>query len=388
MDPENQQPGGTIASTGGEESHLEPVQPRENERNPPEPPEYDRGGSWIFWGPEGLRAGWSTFLFIVIMAAILIGVGSALGAAHLIDRKAGFTPENMFFNELDMLVALLGAAWAMTRIEHRDLLDYNLRGARRPRHFLSGLLIGFAALSLLVGSMRAGGWLRFGTLALSGSAILGYAAFWGVVFLMVGCVEEGTFRCYLQYTFTRGINFWWALGLNAALCADLAIRAKGNGVWGDYAIALLGLLPCYLLHQRRAERSSFWQAAWVTSTLFGFVHTGNGGENWVGIFSAAAIGFVFCVSLRVTGSAWWAIGAHAGWDWAETYFYGTPDSGVVAKGHLLSTTPMGNPLWSGGSDGPEGSLLILGVLVLLLLWLVAVYGRSSAIETAGIGSRE
>ena len=121
----------------------------------------------------------------------------------------------------------------------------------------------------------------------------------------------------------------------------------------------------------------------MTSTLFGFIHTGNNGENWIGIFGAAAIGFVFVVSIRVTGSAWWAIGCHAAWDWAETYFYGAADSGMVATGHYLSVTPAGNPLWSGGTDGPEGSALILGILVLLLVALVGIYGwrKPAAIST-------
>ena len=81
------------------------------------------------------------------------------------------------------------------------------------------------------------------------------------------------------------------------------------------------------------------------------------------------------MSVRVTGSAWWAIGCHAAWDWAETYFYGTPDSGFVAQRHFLTTTPTGNTLWSGGTDGPEGSLLVAPVILLLLGILLAVYGR-------------
>ena len=375
MEPDNPQP--LELPTAADRSpapEMSATPDRNAELLPPDPPQ-PHPIHRVFIGPDGLRAGWSVMVFLAIMAAVMIGVGFVLGATHLVDRKAGFTAQNMFFNELDMFLGLLVAAWAMARIEGRNMLDYNLRGPRRPQHFFAGLVIGFAALSLLVGSLRAGGWLHFGTVALSGGAIVEYAAIWGAVFLMVGCVEEGTFRCYLQYTLTRGINFWWALGINAVLCADLAVRAKGNGVWGDYAVALLGLVPCYLLYRKGAEHSSFWQAAWVTSTLFGFVHTGNGGESWVGIFSAAGIGFVFCVSIRVTGSAWWAIGAHAGWDWAETYFYGTADSGLVAKGHFLSTTPAGNALWSGGATGPEGSLLILGILVLLIVWLVLVYGR-------------
>ena len=92
-----------------------------------------------------------------------------------------------------------------------------------------------------------------------------------------------------------------------------------------------------MLHIHKTPQCGFWQAAWVTSTLFGFIHVNNNGENWIGIFAAALIGFVFCVSVWVTGSAWWAIGCHAAWDWAETFFYGTADSGRVGTGHFLTT---------------------------------------------------
>jgi cytochrome c biogenesis factor len=49
---------------------------------------------------------------------------------------------------------------------------------------------------------------------------------------------------------------------------------------------------------------------------------------------------------------------------------------MVAPGHYLTTTPAGNALWSGGADGPEGSLLVLGVILLLLSALLAIYGRN------------
>jgi hypothetical protein len=248
-------------------------------------------------------------------------------------------------------------------------------------HFIQGLAAGFVALSALIGGLALGGWLHIGPIALAGTQIFSFAVLWAGAFLLVGFVEEGTFRCYLQFTLTRGINFWWALGTNAIVCGFLVLMVKRNGTWGVYIATLLGLLPCLLLHLRKAPGAAFWQAAWVTSTLFGFIHTGNGGENPVGVFAAAAIGFVFCVSVRLTGSAWWAIGCHAAWDWAETYFYGTADSGLQAQGHYLTTIPVGNPLWSGGADGPEGSLLVLGIVLLLLVALLVVYGhRSSSVS--------
>ena len=340
--------------------------------------EQESGLKRIFLGSTGLRTGWSILIWIVLSFLLLAAFSFVFAQIGLLQSKAGFTPSNMFFNELASVLGVLTSSTVMAFIERRRILDYNLAGPNRPRYFFSGLAVGFAALSALIGLLAGGGWLHFGGMALSGFAVIRYGIIWGGVFLLVACFEEGSFRCYLQSTLTRSINFWWALGTIALICGVLAIRAKGNGVWGDYALALLGLIPCLVLHQRRSASSGFWQAAWVTSTFFGFVHTSNGGENWIGIFAAGAIGFVFCVSIWLTGSAWWALGAHAGWDWGETFFYGTPDSGLVARGHYLTTSLTGNPLWSGGTDGPEGSLLVLAVILLMLVWLLVIYRTRKA----------
>ena len=334
-----------------------------------------RGLKWAFIGPQGLRAGWSILIVVsllAILSQVLVFIAHKL---HLVTRGAPFAPRQVFWSELLELLLLISCVAIVAAIERRSILDYNLRGPNRIAHFFSGVVVGFAALSALVGAMAWGGWLHFGPVALHGSHVFKYAAIWGGVFLLVGCFEEGSMRCYLQFTLTRGINFWWAAGLIALMCGDLVFRVKGNGAWGIYVIALLGLCPCLWLHWSKSSQSGFWQAAWVSSTLFGFGHTSNNGENWIGIFAAAFIGFVFCVSVWVTGSAWWAIGCHAAWDWAETYFYGTADSGMVAPGHLLTTSTGGNPLWSGGADGPEGSLLIIPVALLILAWLLVIYRR-------------
>lgn len=338
-----------------------------------------RGLKWIFIGPDGLRAGWSALIFVALLLGFMSGLGFLFVRLHLVSR-GGFTPKNAIFSQLFQLIALIAAAGIVALIERRSVFDYNLRDSRRGVHFLSGFVIGFLALSTLVGGLAAGHWLTFGSSTLGGSEIVKYALIWGAVFLMVGCFEEGTMRCYLQYTFTRGLNFWWAAGVIGCICGLLLWRTKGEASWGVYVIAAVGLVPCLLLHLRGVSSSGFWQAAWLTSVLFGAAHTGNNGENWIGIFAAALIGFVFCVSIWVTGSAWWAIGCHAAWDWAETYFYGTADSGFVAPGHLFSTKPAGNALWSGGADGPEGSLLVIPVVLLLLAWLLIFYRRARPVE--------
>ena len=292
------------------------------------------GLRWIFIGGSGLRIGWTVLIFVIMYRLLARCLGTIAVAFYPAIASRALSPRIAMIGELISLLAILGAGGLLARIENRKILDYNLSGVRRPLNFMSGLAAGFSALSALVSTLALGGWLHFGPVALSGMQAMRYAALWAVFFVFVGLFEEGVFRCYLQFTFTRGISFWWALGIIGAICLDLLLRSRGylgivtfiglsplssingNGVTGVYYFALIGLLPCLLLHLKKAAGQGFWHAAWVTSTLFGFVHTGNNGENWIGIFAAAAIGFVFCVSFRVTGSSWWAIGWLASWDWA------------------------------------------------------------------------
>ena len=352
-----------------------------------------RGVDWIVNGNQGMRAAWSVAVFVAVYRLFNAILGTMVVGFYPAVANYDFSPVTALISELAPLLAMLGAAAMVGMFEQRRIWEYNLMGPRRAINFLSGLAAGFLALSALVVALAWGGWLHFGAVALAGTDVVRFGALWGCTFLLVGCFEEGVFRCFLQFTLTRSINFWWALGIVGVACLDLFLRSRGemgvvaflwmrpfpavtgSGAWGVYAVALLGLGPCLWLELKKIEGAGFWQAAWVTSTVFGFIHTSNNGENWIGIFAAAGIGFVFCVSIWVTGSAWWAIGCHAAWDWAETYFYGTADSGFAAKGHLLTASPAGNALWSGGADGPEGSLLVLGIILLLLAALLAIYGR-------------
>jgi membrane protease YdiL (CAAX protease family) len=311
------------------------------------------------------------FFFSTICGTILSVLVYDIG--HL--TVAARSPLNTILGEGQWIAALLLAVFIISRLERRRVSDYNLAGPRRLALFLSGLAAGFIAISVLVATLSRGGWMQVGPTALAAPQIVKYALLWAIGFGLVGLFEEGAFRCYLLYTFTRGVNFWWALAAVAPLCLYLLLTSNGHGAWGIYIAALAGVLPCLRLHLRKTPGSAFWQAAWVTSVGFGFIHTFNNGENWIGVLAACAIGLVFCVSVRLTGSAWWAIGCHASWDWAESYFYGTADSGFAARGHLFTSAPVGLPLFSGGTDGPEGSVLVFPVMLLLLAFLIAFYGQ-------------
>lgn len=351
----------------------------------PNEPAETRFLKWIIFGENGIRVGWSVALFLVLSVLFMavFGIIVTLIVHRILHTKTGaFTPATAILQESIQFLGLLGAGVICSLLERRRILDYNLDGRSRIRHFFIGLAGGFIFLSALVGALCAGGWLHIGAASLSGPAILGFGGLWGVAFLLTGLSEEGMTRCYMLFTLSRGINYWWALGTVSCFSLFAYLNQHGSGAAGVYLMAILGVAPCLLLHLKNSPSAGFWEAAWLTSTFFGYIHTFNSGETSIGIFSAASIGFAFCVSVRLTGSAWWAIGFHASWDWAQTFFYGTADSGIQPVGHYFTLTPAGSVLWSGGSDGPEGSLLILPTVLLVILALIFFYGSKARVESS------
>jgi CAAX protease family protein len=279
----------------------------------------------IFLGPQGLRPGWRIFLYLG-MGVILFLLLSSF--QHLIpSRGAGSLWQEMFI-QFVLVVSSLAPGVGMAKIEKRRFGDYGLAlGPARGKLFWTGLLWGILALSALMLLMRLLGVFSYGNLALHGSRIVKFAVFWGVFFFLVGIFEEFTFRGYTQFTLSQAIGFW--------------------------------------------------PAAYVFSFIFGALHLiGNVGETWLGSLCAALIGLFFCFTLRRTGTLWFAVGMHASWDWGESYLYSVPDSGGTVPGHLLNSSFHGSRWLTGGSVGPEGSVLVF--VVIAAAWLVfdRIYSHS------------
>jgi membrane protease YdiL (CAAX protease family) len=296
-----------------------------------------QGQRGIFLGPHGLRAGWGCLLFLALLFLVLSGATMALRhLLHMPTRQpAGpVAPSFLIVGELVTAVAVLVVSLGMSRLESRPLWGFGLRDRVALPRFAGGLVCGFAAISALVGLLWGLHLLVLQGPVLHGGAALRYGLVWGLGFLTVALTEELLLRGYLLFTLTRGIGFWWS--------------------------------------------------ALLLSVAFGAIHGNNGGETPVGLFAAGAVGLLFCLSIWYTGSLWWAIGFHAAWDWGESFFWGTSDSGLVVRGHLMNEQPVGGRLVSGGSTGPEGSLYIFAVLLLtsLGIWL---YWRSKGPPALGRG---
>jgi len=277
----------------------------------------------LFLDPEGLRPGWGvafyllTFYLLQKVAMDLVSLRD-FGASGL---------WSMMLGELGSLVAALIPAVVLARVEGRPWEIYGLPGKRAfGRLFWKGALWGFAGITLLMFALYGLHAFAFGHVILHGVRLVRFAAFWAAMFLLVGLFEEFCFRGYLQFTLARGIGFW--------------------------------------------------PASFILSCGFGLIHLRNGGEQWRGLLAATLIGFFFCLTLRRTGNLWFAVGFHAAWDWGETFFYSVPDSGLVAPGHLLSSSHRGSDWLSGGSVGPEGSVLCLVVIAVLWIGFNRMYPRA------------
>lgn len=286
-----------------------------------------RGLRWVFTGSNGIRAGWGIVLFAAILVSVVLAISKLLH--HLLGptpHKTSLLTLNLIsYVELAEFLGLLAALAVLARIERRSLLSFGLQGTARLARFTGGLVCGFGAISAVVFSLVSMHAMTLDAPSPADPQAWVHALGWAAAFLMVGLCEESALRGYLQFTFSRGIGFWWG--------------------------------------------------ALLLSLAFGALHGTNVGETPVGLFSAAAVGLVFCLSLWYTGSLFWAIGFHAAWDWGQSYFYGTFDSGMVVNGRLFTAHPLGNALISGGTTGPEGSLLVFPLIAVMVLVMWLWWGR-------------
>ncbi len=306
----------------------------------------DRGRSLlqrIFLNEDEMRAGWRFLVYVVLTVLMIMVLSFAAMALHLpLPVRHDMHAMALLVGELVQAGGAFGAALLMGKFEHRTIGTYGLPARRAFRgNFWQGIGWGLGMITALMLLIAAFGGFSFGGIDLSGGTALRYAVIWGAVFLLTGFFEEFAFRGYTLFTLTSGVGFW--------------------------------------------------PAAVLMSAGFGAVHLTNPGEGIVGALSVFMIGMFFCLTLRRTGSLWFAVGLHAAWDWGETFFYSVPDSGIVAPGHLLKSSLHG-PAWlSGGTVGPEGSVFAFVVMTAaFVIFALAYKGRparpESAVETASAGN--
>jgi membrane protease YdiL (CAAX protease family) len=285
--------------------------------------------TFIFRNECGLRAGWRALIFLLIVygipALLILSVMKLAGPQPKFTPPSTLKPAPQLLQGVLVFLWVLLGSWIMSRIERRPMGVYGLPLVRSGiTRFFSGYLFwGFLPLTLELLLMRAFGLFYFGPLVLHGPQIFSWGLIWAAAFLFVGLVEEFSTRGYILYTLADGIGFW--------------------------------------------------PSAIILAIGFARAHMGNPGETRVGIVATAFFALFAAATLWRTGNLWLAVGAHAGWDWGQSFFYGVSDSGLQAQGHFLEPHFQG-PAWlTGGSVGPEGSVFTLILWALMTIGFLLFY---------------
>jgi membrane protease YdiL (CAAX protease family) len=296
---------------------------------------------YTFHNPCGLRAGWRLLIYAgFILLLVLLG---GIAAKHLGGPAKGPQPSAMVqtafqvAGEFVFFLVFLLLAWIMSKIEHRRVSEYGLPLRKSAfSDFVTGYLLwGFLPLSCLLLFLRLLHVFYFGSLSALNLQIFAWAALWWLFFLFVGLFEEYSFRGYVLHTLAEGIGFW--------------------------------------------------PAALILAVGFARVHMGNSGETRIGIIATGIFALFAAATLWRTGNLWLAVGAHAGWDWGQSFIYGVSDSGFQSPGHLLNPHIQGGPDWlTGGTVGPEGSVFTLILWALMTIAIIYFYPKQPepALNTA------
>jgi membrane protease YdiL (CAAX protease family) len=280
-----------------------------------------RGWRRVFFGPHGLRAGWSLLIFLAVGTAVEAGLGWVITRFWQFDPKAPWTPGLLIGGEALFFVIVLLMTLMMGRIEGRSLAAYGfpLRRAFGGR-FGEGAGWGVGSCLLVYALMAAAGGYRVHGLAQPGFAALRWGALWALAMLAVAIYEELNYRGFTLFTLSRGIGFW-----PAALLLSLGFGA---------------------LHYFQKPN-----------------------ETWLDFVNVALIGLFFCFSVRRTGDVWFAIGWHFTFNFVSMGVMGSPNTGNEGgkplAGHLLASSFEGPEWLTGGRTGAQASVFTLAMIAAL-----------------------
>ncbi|GAB5521268.1 MAG: type II CAAX endopeptidase family protein [Rhodothermales bacterium] len=290
----------------------------------------------IFWNEaeERLRAGWRITLFLLA----LVGIG--MGLLNLLEVILGGRPAPGVKRELAMVGSLAIAATALLPLgrkylDKRSTVSLGLRfdgTAVKDLVFgwlLSGAMAGsFLLLLMLFGNARVEG-------VASASVLIAPLLLSFFLYVLVGWWEELFFRGYLFDNLKAG------LGLTVAIA--------------------------------------------VSCVLYGVVHAANPNATILSTVIIVVFGFLRLFGLISTRQLWLSMGMHMGWNFFQGSVFGFAASG---QGDFkLLTLALDGPAWlTGGSFGPEGSVLILPILGLSMLVMAWWAKRTRPEEAQGISA--
>lgn len=298
----------------------------------------------IFYNAEEQRLRTVVRMIIFMTLFILIMVIQRLVITPLMDVFVYYQMVGVPLS-FALVVFLL---WLMGKvIDKRKISDYGLEwNSRWIKDLAFGLFLGVFLISVVFFLELALGWVEIK----STYFVIEDRSFWPMMivlvllYIYVGFYEEATSRGYLLKNFAEGMNF------------------KKTGPMFGVIFAIL-----------------------FTSFLFGLGHANNPNSTFVAWWNIVIIGALLAYTFVITKSLAISIGVHITWNFFQGCVYGFPVSGNPARASFLEIEQLGDPLWTGGSFGPEAGLVIYFVaviwLILLHIWLKYGSGKKEDVCT-------
>jgi len=278
----------------------------------------------IFIGPDGLRAGWRFLLFVLgielaefYLRTPLLSFLTRRSALNLDELSA----PALFIGELVGLISVLLVTGIAALLERRRVDSYGLPVSQAfGRLFWKGALAGLLVVGFVAGAMIATGAMKVHGLALAGTGLPWFGLLWLGANVFVGLNEAYLFRGY-----------------------TLSVLWRGAG---------------------------FWPAALVTTAIFAGLHLSKPHENAMDIGMIFVLGLAICLSVRRTGTLWWAVGWHTAFDFGQFFLIGTNNGGQTPVGHLFKVSFPGSAWLNGGELGTEASVFMVPAAIATFVYVL------------------
>ena len=260
-----------------------------------------------------LRCGWAiaAVLGLIIIAQI---VGASLVPEDAVPDDARTI---LIVTFVYGLIAIVGGIVLFKLIYNRRLREVGLIRDGIGRDLLHGFVIGTVSMSLI-----------FAVLLLSNQA-------------------ETSFTAEKLFSLVTLANFI-SVGLTA-FSEELLAR---------------GFIMTALKTTRRK-----WAIFCVSSLIFSLVHLLNPGATALSLINTFLAGLLFAAMFVQSGKLWLSSGFHFAWNFFEGDIFGMNVSGRE-QWSAFSTNMGTNELLTGGNAGPEGGLIVTGVLILGFLYVL------------------
>jgi membrane protease YdiL (CAAX protease family) len=176
------------------------------------------------------------------------------------------------------------------------------------------------------------------------------------------------------------LGVWYlGAGLVARFDVTASPEAPGAGELAAYALGFLAaaaleewILRGYIYSALR-ERLSWVHAGGIAALLFVLPQLAGTGVTAPGLVSAFLLGMTLAALRELTGSLWTGVAFHGGWNFLMGCVLALPVSGNrLPSPRRVEVT--GSEAWTGGAYGPEGSWLMVALLLLAVAGLAGVLG--------------